>query len=279
MVRGGPARSLHRRRCDRGHVRRGEGLDQHPQQGRVVFAGRGGDPGQRSDFIGAAAVMSSRLRLLPIERSSVIDRVTDRLRAAIMAGDLHAGTRLVEAEVAQQLGTSRAPVREAMQALEQEGLLVALPRGGMLIPTFTGKDAWEIYTLRAALEGEAVRLMLPNLKSEELSVLRRLIEAMRRPRARDEAPPLSSLDVQFHEQLVAMSGNQRLARSWGRMMSQIQLLIRQANLPYLDDPHYVGDRHGQIVKALLTRDEAIAISTVNEHIRSVGEEMRRALDG
>ena len=223
--------------------------------------------------------MSSRLRLLPIERSTVIDRVTDRLRNVIMTGELPAGTRLVEADVAQQLGTSRAPVREAMQALEQEGLLVAIPRGGMLIPTFTGRDAWEIYTLRAALEGEAVRLMLPNLKSQDFTELRSLIEAMRRPRRGTDAPSLSSLDVQFHERLVTMSGNQRLARSWGRMMSQIQLLIRQANLPYLDDPSYVGDRHGQIVKALLTRDEAIAIATVNEHIRSVGEEMRKALDG
>jgi DNA-binding GntR family transcriptional regulator len=222
--------------------------------------------------------MNSRLRLLPIERSSVIDRVTDRLRAAIMAGDLHAGTRLVEADVAQQLGTSRAPVREAMQALEQEGLLVALPRGGMLIPTFTGTDAWEIYTLRAALESEAVRIMLPNLNSHDLAELRRLNDAMRRPRRRDDAPELSSLDVQFHERLVTMCGNRRLARSWGQMMSQIHLLIRQAKLPSLDDPSYVADRHGQIVKALLTGDEAIAIATVNEHIRSVGEEMRQALD-
>jgi DNA-binding GntR family transcriptional regulator len=195
-----------------------------------------------------------------------------------MSGDLHAGTRVVEADVAQQLGTSRAPVREAMQALEQEGLLEALPRGGMLISTFTGSDAWEIYTLRAALEGEAVRLMLPNLKAQETGELRRLIEAMRRPRRSDEAKSLPSLDVQFHERLVAMSGNRRLALSWGRMMSQIQLLIRQAKLPYLDDPNYVADRHDQIVNALLTRDEATAIATVNEHIRTVGEEMRETLD-
>lgn len=221
--------------------------------------------------------MSSRLRLLPIERSSVIDRVTDRLRTAIMEGDLRAGTRLVEADLAQQLGTSRAPVREAMQALEQEGLLVALPRGGMLIPTFTGRDAWEIYTTRAALEAEAVRIMLPNLKSEDIAELRRLTENMRGQR-QHEAQALTRLDVHFHELLVAMSGNRRLAQSWGRMMSQIQLLIRQANLPNLDDPNYVADRHGQILKALLTRDNAIAISTVNEHIRSVGEEMRKTLD-
>lgn len=222
--------------------------------------------------------MSSRLRLLPIERSSVIDRVTDRLRQAIMAGALHPGTRLVEADLAQQLGTSRAPVREAMQALEQEGLLVSLPRGGMLIPIFRGSDAWEIYTLRAALEGEAVRLTLPKLTTDQVKELQELIREMRRPRSEVDVASLTSLDVQFHERLVMMSGNTRLARNWGGMMSQIQLLIRQANLPALDDPAYVADRHAQIISALLTRDEEIAIATVNEHIRSVGEEMRGVLD-
>lgn len=222
--------------------------------------------------------MSSRLRLLPIERSSVIDRVTDRLRQVIMAGDIHPGTRLVEADLAEQLGTSRAPVREAMQALEQEGLLVALPRGGMLIPTFRGSDAWEIYTLRAALEGEAVRLALPKLASDRMKELQELIHAMRRPHSELEVAGLTALDVQFHERLVTMSGNARLARTWRGMMSQIQLLIRQANLPALDDPAYVADRHAQIIRALLTGDEAIALDTVNEHIRSVGEEMRRVLD-
>jgi DNA-binding GntR family transcriptional regulator len=221
--------------------------------------------------------MSSRLRLLPIERSSVIDRVTDRLRQAIMAGDLHPGTRLVEADLAKELGTSRAPVREAMQALEQEGLLVALPRGGLLIPTFRGSDAWEIYTLRAALESEAVRLALPSLASDQVEELQELIHAMRRPHSEVDVAGLTALDVQFHEKLVTMSGNARLARTWGGMMSQIQLLIRQANLPALDDPAYVADRHAQIIRALLTGDEVIAIDTVNEHIRSVGEEMRRVL--
>jgi DNA-binding GntR family transcriptional regulator len=216
--------------------------------------------------------------LLPVERTGVVDQVTDQLRVAIMSGDLRPGIRLVEADLARRLGTSRAPVREAMQTLEREGLLVTLPRGGMLVPTFTARDAWEIYTLRAALETEAVRLLMPRLESKQIQRLKALVGDMRSPRSRSNTTLLTSYDAQFHQALVTMCGNARLARSWVSMMSQIQLLVRQANLPSLDSADYVAQRHELIIEAILTGDEAAVVATINEHIRTVGEEMRQAFE-
>jgi DNA-binding GntR family transcriptional regulator len=215
--------------------------------------------------------------LLPVERTGVVDQVTDRLRVAIMSGNLEPGIRVVEADLARRLGTSRAPVREAMQMLEREGLLVTLPRGGMFVPTFTPRDAWEIYTLRAALETEAVRLLVRHLEPTQMQRLKRLVADMRSARSRSDTTLLTSYDAQFHQALVTMCGNARLARSWGSMMSQIQLLVRQANLPSLDSADYVARRHELIIDAMETGDEAAVVATVNEHIRSVGEEMRQAL--
>ena len=212
-----------------------------------------------------------------VERTAVVDRVTEQLRSAIMTGYFAGGARLVEADLAQQLGTSRAPVREAMIALQGEGLLTSLPRVGMVVSQFSDQDAWEIFTLRAALEGEAVRLILSNETEVNLDALRGIVIEIQHFDANRGSGSPTELDVRFHEVLVSICGNQRLATSWKRMMSQIALLVRQSELPAMNDLDYMVRRHRSVIEALESGDVSVALAVIDEHIRSVGEEMRQAL--
>jgi DNA-binding GntR family transcriptional regulator len=220
----------------------------------------------------------AELKLPAIERRSLIDSAIAVLRRAILEGQLEPGTRMVEAQIARRLGTSRAPVREAIQALAREGLVEPLPRGGMLVATFTAGDVWEIYTLRAALEAEAIRLLIPALSQAHLLQLRGIVDEMRAQVAAEDVTALASLDVRFHQAIVEMCGNHRLVQVWSSMMSQVQLLLRSEIAQLYADLSVVPAKHQEVLDALSKGDEALATETIDRHIRSVGESLRKRLD-
>jgi DNA-binding GntR family transcriptional regulator len=219
----------------------------------------------------------AELKLPALARRSLIDSASAVLRRAILEGQLEPGTRMVEAQIARRLGTSRGPVREAIQALAREGLVEPLPRGGMLVATFSADDVWEIYTLRAALEAEAIRLLMPRLSQTRLRKLQNLIEEMRTQVAGGNVAALAALDARFHQAFVEMSGNHRLVQVWSSMMSQVQLLLRSEIAQLYTDLRIIPERHQEVLEALYKGDERLATETIDRHIRSVGERLRTRL--
>ncbi|MEK7278368.1 MAG: GntR family transcriptional regulator, partial [Chloroflexota bacterium] len=114
-----------------------------------------------------------------VEEKSLRDHVAENIRRAIEAGVLKPRDRLVEAEIAAQMGISRAPVREAIRLLEQEGFVTTTPRKGTFIVELERQDIEEIYSLRSALEGLAVKMAMPHLDATEMDALESLVNDMR----------------------------------------------------------------------------------------------------
>jgi DNA-binding GntR family transcriptional regulator len=197
------------------------------------------------------------------------DLVYANLRSAITNGTLVPGQRLVEARLAEKLGVSRAPLREAIRVLASEGLLTNVPRKGVMVAILRKTDAEEIYGLRIALETWAAREACHRATEAELQALSELVAEMERSSEASDLELLSGRDVVFHRRICEIAGNHRLLRVWTGILGQIRLLSRQVIGTLYTDLHQVPKRHEYIVEALRERDQALAETLVREHIESV----------
>ena len=197
------------------------------------------------------------------------------MRAAILTGEIPAGTKLVEVTLAQRYGTSRGPIREAMRELARQGLIVELPRRGNVVATLTSRDLVEVYEVRAALERGAGRAAIQRASDAELRGLESAVEPMERAWEHD-AWSLESveLDFAFHRALLALARNERMATTYEHMLSQNMHLLRtaaEAN-PALRsglEPRV----HRDILAALIARDEAAAGAAIDAHYRLAEERL------
>ena len=164
---------------------------------------------------------------LPLDEVGTLGgRTTDLLRERILAGDFGFGERLVESRMAQQLGISRGPVREALKQLRAEGLVREEPRRGFFIVDLTVDDLREIYELRAAIEGRAARLIIVNRDLAALEELREILGRMRRATDEDDRGSFTRLDLSFHEKLCLLSGNGKLHRVFVGYAAVLGMLFR-----------------------------------------------------
>src|SRR5439155_2242489 len=113
-----------------------------------------------------------------VHQPQLWEAVLERMRTAILAGDLAPGSKLVETELAERFGTSRGPVREAIRELAREGLVVELPRRGTVVTTLTARDLAEVYAVREALEVAASRSVIASAGDGELRGLERHLAAL-----------------------------------------------------------------------------------------------------
>lgn len=146
---------------------------------------------------------------LTVERHTLADQVYASLKTAIIGGDLQPGERLKELEIALSLGASRTPVREALSRLQQEGLIRQLKSGGLTVVELAEDDVREIFGLIKVLESHAARLATEHITDEQLEHLRALCDRAE-PLAETDLERLSELNYQFHEMLIAASGQRRL---------------------------------------------------------------------
>lgn len=152
---------------------------------------------------------------------SLAKTTASRLRAEIVSGELPSGFRLAEAAVAQRLGVSRVPVREALAALEREGLIEFTTTGRARVKELSPGDFEELFSLRLALEPLAAKLATPHLKGD-LGRLRRNLAATRRARSLRE---VTTLDLEFHELILESSGNRRLLVLWRSLRGELELWL------------------------------------------------------
>jgi DNA-binding GntR family transcriptional regulator len=205
--------------------------------------------------------MSSAASLtLPLPRRQTLGQsVTDSLREAIYLGRFLPGERIGQAQVAQQLGVSQAPVREALAALEREGLVERTANQGASVIEIDPDDAREIFALRAALETAAARLVLRRSPAADLSALEANIQAMQRAESPEE---LALLDVAFHEAFVRLAGNRRLLACWQTMLSQLRLVLARNNALHGDSRGATIDNHRRFLALLRAGDEAAVVASI-----------------
>jgi DNA-binding GntR family transcriptional regulator len=171
-------------------------------------------------------VTSPTATTVPIPRATLSSIVTERLRTAIVNGSLKAGSQLSEVELATSFGVSRGPVREALQRLVQEGLLLSEPHRGVFIPVLTADDFRDIYLAREALESAAIRLIVANGSSAAASAeLDQYVAQMERAETAGDWESVGDADLEFHVALVEASGSQRLQRMFGTVISETRLCL------------------------------------------------------
>jgi DNA-binding GntR family transcriptional regulator len=203
--------------------------------------------------------------------------VVAELREAILTGEIAPGTRLLQVEVAQRYGVSRIPLREALQTLHAEGLVVIEPNRGTICRPLEPRDLTDLYALRLALEQLAVRTAaerLVDLRPEIRTLRERAVDAAER---RDLNASIR-LDRDFHALLAERSGNVHLAgaldRCWSQIMRAMHYYFR------LDDfTTDIWAEHAALVHAIALGDAELAAALVGEHIGASREKILESLEG
>jgi len=181
---------------------------------------------------------------------------------AVDAGELPAGTRLVETELAERLGVSRTPVREALKRLEAQGVAAAEGRR-LVVATLDHDQLGELYEVRAVVEGLAARLAARHAAPEEIAVLRGMVEADRALAGRPRE--LSQANKRFHRQLHRASHNRYLDRMLQDMRRSLALLSTTTLAVPGRGAESVGE-HDAIIRAVEARDEDAAEAAARRHI-------------
>ncbi len=201
---------------------------------------------------------------LPIPRATLASIVTERLRTAIVNGSLKAGSQLSEVELATSFGVSRGPVREALQRLVQEGLLLSEPHRGVFIPVLTDDDVRDIYLAREALESAAIRSIVANgtfgVASRELD---RHVAQMERAGAAGDWESVGNSDLEFHVALVEASGSQRLRRMFSTVISETRLCL--GALTAADARGDLAPEHRQICDLMQQGKTDQALAVLKKH--------------
>jgi DNA-binding GntR family transcriptional regulator len=194
------------------------------------------------------------------------DSAASLLRAEILNGTSAPGALLAESAVAKRLGVSRVPVREALFALEREGLVEFSATGRAFVKALTPQDFEELYVLRLALEPLASRLAAPALKAD-FSKLEKNLAATRRARSVQE---VTLLDLEFHQLILEASGNARLLKLWRSLRGELELwlgrLHRSHQLQTKETLKETVDAHQSIVESFRSQAPAVCERLMREHI-------------
>ncbi|WP_027893784.1 MULTISPECIES: GntR family transcriptional regulator [Calidithermus] len=195
--------------------------------------------------------------------SSVREAAYLHLREAILGGTLLPGTRISEPGLAESLGISRTPVREALQRLSQEGLVELSPNKGARVRVITPQEVREVYEVRALLEAEGARLAAQRASEAELEALAQRLEALDRIPA-EQYPEQMRVDFEFHSLLMEASHNRTLARVYQDLRSGLALV--RAHQQTLSQHPKTREQHRQILQALQAREAERAARAAKAHV-------------
>jgi DNA-binding GntR family transcriptional regulator len=195
---------------------------------------------------------------------SLVELAVERLREEILSGRTDPGQRLVEEQLTRQLGISRAPLREAMRLLAQQGLVEHIPRRGARVATLSDEDVQELYEVRDVLERHAVGSMPAE---RDLTALRAALEVMRRATDTDDRLELANAHRRFHTEVVALGGNRQLADLYGSVLVRIQLYMavnmrREAEAARAHDGVV---RHERLFEAVERGDTVAILEALSRH--------------
>ena len=201
------------------------------------------------------------------------DVVFNTLRQAILKGELKPGERLMEIALAERLGVSRTPIREAMRKLEQEGLVVMIPRRGAQVANITEKDLNDVLEVRIALENVAIEKACARMTEEEMRRLWLAAKEFEHTIAEGNLVKLAEADVAFHEVIYQASDNKRLIQVLNNMREQIY----RYRVEYLkDENNYptLMKEHKDIVEGLVRKNKTQVTETMHQHVKNQAEAVK-----
>ena len=186
-----------------------------------------------------------------------------------MTGQLQPGDRLREVELSEQLKVSRAPLREALRQLEQEGLVISYPYRGTEVLGVTQEEIEEILIpIRMTLERFAVKHALPTMEADEFSALDLVVEKMRQAAAAADARALSDADIEFHDQIIEQANQAHCRQIWNMIQPRVWAYFRRDAESHasLDE---VVEQHEKYLNALRTGVVETALAAVDQHLTDI----------
>lgn len=206
---------------------------------------------------------------------SLRHRVLETIQDAIWSGRLKPGAHLVETEVAEQLGVSRGPVREALRELEKRGLITNIPNRGAFVVQWSIEDVVDMFGVRRVLEGLAARLAARRINPADLAELEHIVEQMRREGQAGDPLRIVDCEMQFHRALVEFSGNKQLIRIMDDISAQVRMYIAAAEVRYrlYADLAAIAEQHEPIVAAIRARDPDAAAREAEDHVQGAVERL------
>jgi DNA-binding GntR family transcriptional regulator len=213
----------------------------------------------------------------PIPRQSLTSAVADRLRDQIIRGEIAEGAQLRQDAIATQFRVSRIPVREALRQLDAEGLITIVPNRGAVVPALSPDDVEELFTIRALLEPELLKLSIPHLTEEDFTaagkVLRKYVSELR---IEDHVGTWGRLNWQFHSILYSRANRPyfmsilRNVNNNGERYTRLQLYLthgmKRANV-----------EHHKILELCRKRDSSAACKLLKQHIQFAGQSLKQVL--
>jgi DNA-binding GntR family transcriptional regulator len=208
-----------------------------------------------------------------VSRSVLADQVRDHLLEGILTGRFPPHSRIVETQVARELGTSQAPVREALRGLEGIGVVQISPFRGARVRRPTREELLEAYLVRAALEMLGARLAVPRMSDRDVAELLGFGEAMKAAAQAGDGRAVAEADARFHGRIVALADNPTLLRVWQSLQpysrTYISLIVPGA------DPEWSAHLHTPILEALRRRDVEGVARAIETHFVEARENMAR----
>ncbi len=201
----------------------------------------------------------------PLARSVLSAQVKDRMLQWILEGELAPGSRIIETRIARQLGTSQAPVREALRDLTTLGLVEMHPYRGARVREPEPVELVEAMELRGELEAIAARSAARRIDQATLSRMGELLDAMRASADRDDPHSQAQENSEFHTCVITASGNRTLQRLWS-MLEPFARSYLTATVPGAD-LHWLAERHVAILDALAAGDPDRAVDAMRTHAR------------
>jgi len=204
------------------------------------------------------------------------DVVFDTLRDAIIQGRLEPGERLMETQLAEELGVSRTPVREAMRRLEQEGFIVMVPHKGAYVAGITLRDIADVFEVRAALDSLAAGLAAQRITEDELEELEKALVRLSEDTIAGNVEKIVKSDEAFHEIIYRASRNERLLQIIINLQEQIHR-FRTTSLSRPGRAKITIEEHRKIVEAISEHNVALSQTLAMEHTESAEQNLLSAI--
>lgn len=209
-----------------------------------------------------------------IRRLSLADEIRFSLREQILSGELAPGERLTEQGVADEMGTSAGPVREAFARLAAEGLLISLPHRGTFVSSVSTDEARGAYEVRARLEPYAAECFMARMNESDDEALEQIVTDYRAAAASGDYAAMIPIDMRFHEHLFMRSGNATLAAIWPLLEVTIRKFIVVAGPQYDRDYDELVRKHDELLEEIKARN----VKAVSRLLAAHGQDLWRHLD-
>ncbi len=221
--------------------------------------------------MGGNKIMESKLSKLEISNYKPLREIVfEHLRNSILNGKLEPGERLMELQLAEQLGVSRTPVREAIRKLELEGLVEMIPRKGAYVADMSIKDILDVLEVRMFLEGLATYLAAERMSDEEIDALKEVLKKFEDGMMTMEKEDMIELDNKFHDMIIKGARNNKLLQIVQGLHEQFQR-FRVIYFNEYDEHEDLVKYHRAIVNAIAHRDSKEAQQYAQTHVEMIEE--------